>query len=120
MYDSLLRGKYMKNASKKHSLETRSTLSLLANSIKVGRKARKMTQQDLAERIGISRSTLQRIEKGDPTCEIGSIFEAAAIVGIPLMGDKIDKARLSTTMTSMLSVLPKRIQSRTVTVDDNF
>lgn len=45
---------------------------------------RRLTAQELAQRIGMSRSTLQRIEKGDPKVEIGLMFEAAAILGVKL------------------------------------
>ena len=52
--------------------------------IREARKERRMTAQELAERAGISRGLLQRIEKGDLKCEIGVVFEAAAIVGVRL------------------------------------
>ena len=57
---------------------------MLGKSIRLGRMQRRLTAQDLAERVGVSRSTLQRIEKGDPKVEIGLMFEAAAIVGVTL------------------------------------
>ena len=43
-----------------------------------------MAEADLAERIGVARSTLQKIEKGAPQVEIGLVFEAAIITGVPL------------------------------------
>ena len=59
-------------------------LALLGKTIRLGRMQRRLTAQELAERVGVSRSTLQRIEKGDPKVEIGLMFEAAAIVGVKL------------------------------------
>lgn len=41
-----------------------------------------MTAQEVADRAGISRGLLQRIEKGDPKCELGATFEVATILGI--------------------------------------
>lgn len=41
-----------------------------------------MAAQDLANRVGISRTTLYNIEKGEPGPEIGIVFEAAALAGV--------------------------------------
>lgn len=57
---------------------------LLGRLIRLGRKERKMTVQEIAERAGISRGTVQRIEAGNLKCEIGLIFEVATIVGVPV------------------------------------
>jgi hypothetical protein len=40
-----------------------------------------MTAGQLAERAGLSRGLIYRIEKGDLGCAIGAVFEAAAIAG---------------------------------------
>jgi len=71
----------------------RQAITLLGQQIKLARKQRRMTAQDLADRAGISRGLVQRIEKGDPGCQIGAVFEAAAIVGVPLFD--ADSAALS-------------------------
>ena len=52
--------------------------------IREARNERKFTAQELADRAGISRGLLQRIEKGNLKCEIGAVFEVATIVGIKL------------------------------------
>lgn len=62
----------------------RQAITLLGRQIKLARKQRRMTAQELADRAGISRGLIQRIEKGDPGCQIGAVFETAAIVGVPL------------------------------------
>jgi transcriptional regulator with XRE-family HTH domain len=43
-----------------------------------------LTIEELAERAGLSRDLVQRIECGDMGCAISAAFEAAAIVGIRL------------------------------------
>lgn len=43
-----------------------------------------MTGEGLSKRAGISRRTLQKIERGDPKCEIGLVFEVANLVGVNL------------------------------------
>lgn len=57
-------------------------LKLLGKEIETGRKSKRITAESLAQRCGISRPTLRKIERGEPTVEIGVVFEAAAIVGI--------------------------------------
>lgn len=96
-------------------------LTLLGKLIRLARKQRRMTAAELAERTGISRSTLQRIEKGDPKVEVGTMFEAAALVGVPLfdagpgrLSDKI--ARID----DKLALLPKSIHKPATKVNDAF
>ena len=68
--------------------QTRDASELLGKLIRLGRKERKMTEADLSGRAGISRRTLQKIERGDPKCEIGLVFEVANLVGVNLFGDE--------------------------------
>jgi DNA-binding XRE family transcriptional regulator len=67
-----------------YSRLTVEALELLGQSIRLARKDRLMTEAELAKRVGISRTTLQQIEKGDPKVEIGLAFETAVIVGVDL------------------------------------
>jgi len=94
---------------------------LMSNLIRVARKERKLTTQEVSERAGISRGLLQRIEKGDLKCEIGAVFEVATIVGVKLFDAE------ATTLTKYirhtedkLSLLPKSVRKKTKTVDDDF
>jgi transcriptional regulator with XRE-family HTH domain len=66
------------------SQHSRHALVLLGRKIRLGRKTQGMTAQQLAERAGISRGLVQRIERGDPGSHIGAVFEVAAIVGVRL------------------------------------
>ena len=78
--------------------------------------------QDVAERAGISRTTLQKIEKGDSKTEIGLVFEVAVIVGVPLFDPDpatlaVERARAE----AMLALLPASIRpSAADRVDDDF
>jgi transcriptional regulator with XRE-family HTH domain len=69
-----------------YSHATQDALTLMGRQIRLARKQRKMSEANLAARIGIARSTLQLIQKGSPKAEIGLVFEAAHLVGIPLFG----------------------------------
>ena len=80
-----------------------------------------MTAQDIADRAGISRGLLQRIESGNPRCELGVAFEVAAIVGIRLFdADENTLARELNQTREMLALLPKSIRKNSRTVRDDF
>ncbi len=94
---------------------------LFGKLIRLGRKERKMTVQDLADRAGVSRGTIQRIESGNLKCEIGIVFEAAALVGVKLfhadaalLGSHSDRAG------DKLALLPGSIRKTKKVVDDDF
>jgi DNA-binding XRE family transcriptional regulator len=89
--------------------------------IKLGRRERRMSEDDLAGRAGIARRTLQRIEHGDPQCAIGLFFELAVLVGVKLF-DIDDHASLAMHLDRVndkLAVLPSRVRS-SVRVHDDF
>jgi len=105
------------NASKSvrtrtYSTQTEEAVRLLGMLIRTARIEKKMTARELSERAGISRDLLYRIEKGELRCEIGAVFETAAIVGVPLfdpdqskLGGHIQEAR------DRLTLLPKSVRS---------
>ncbi len=47
----------------------------LGGNLRLARKRRQLTVYQIAQRAGIHRSTLYRIEKGDPSVSIGSYFK---------------------------------------------
>ncbi|QTR45953.1 helix-turn-helix transcriptional regulator [Thiothrix litoralis] len=103
------------------STRTQTVLQVFAGMIRAARLERKMPQQDLAERLGVSRQTISAIEKGDAKVAIGTVFEAAAIVGIPLLAESSrDLQRLSTTVAGLTSLLPERARVPQVELDDDF
>lgn len=102
-------------------LQTREVGKLLGKLIRLGRKERKMTEEDLAGRAGISRRTLQKIERGNLKCEIGLVFEVAALTGVSLFGQEqsAEFAWHVGRTEEKLSLLPQRVRT-TVKVDDEF
>ncbi len=100
---------------------TKESAALLGKMIRHGRKQRQMTEHELASRLGIARSTLQRVEKGDPKVELGIMFEAAALVGVTLFdADETGVRTLSARMDDRLAVLPKHIYRAKKKVVDDF
>ena len=80
-----------------------------------------MTEEDLSGRAGISSRTLQKIERGDPKCEIGLVFEVAYIVGVKLFSDEENSTRYTygRHIDDRLALLPKRVR-KAVNVNDDF
>lgn len=100
---------------------TREALMLLGKQIRLGRKQRRMTEHELAERLGVARSTLQRMEKGDPKVEIGVMFEAAAMVGIKLFdADEKGLTAQVSRIDDRIALLPKHVYKAGKKVDDEF
>lgn len=111
-----------KSITRTYSRYTREAIKLLGLLIKLGRIERKLTAQDLAGRAGVSRGLLQRIEKGDPKCEIGVAFELAALVGIKLFdADTSSLAAHARQTEDKLALLPKHVHKKKErAVDDEF
>lgn len=104
-----------------YSRVTRQALSLLGKLIRIGRTERGMTAQDLADRAGISRTTLYNIEKGAPGPEIGIVFEVAALVGVRLFEyDERTLAMHNARLDEKLTLLPKSVRPSRQEVDDDF
>jgi transcriptional regulator with XRE-family HTH domain len=94
---------------------------LLGREIRLARKLRKWSESELATRAGISRYTLQKIEKGDMTCAIGLVFEAASLVGINLFEAKISPLRHQIrNVDEKIALLPKSTHSPKKVIDDDF
>jgi transcriptional regulator with XRE-family HTH domain len=101
--------------SRPNTRYTREALSLLGKEIAFARKSKKMTAATLSERCGISRVTLRKIERGDPTTEIGIVFEAAAIVGVRLFdAENTQSLHSSYAHTAeKIALLPKSVRLKT-------
>ena len=70
--------------NRSYSRVTREALIVLGKLIRVSRAERGLTAHELADRAGISRTTLCNIVKGLPGPEIGIVFEVASMVGVRL------------------------------------
>jgi len=104
-----------------YSRYSREAVTLLGKHVRLGRKQRKWTEHELAGRAGISRATLQKIEKGDLTVAIGLVFEVATLVGVILFDE--DRTSLAGHMAraeDKLAVLPGSVRKSSKVVDDDF
>jgi transcriptional regulator with XRE-family HTH domain len=111
----------MRKLPRVHSKIALEALTLFGLQIKQTRKQLRMTERDLAERMGVSRTTLQKIEKGEPFVEIGLAFEAAVLLGLPLFD--IERSSLGSSIERVqdkLALLPKAIRRPRAEIDDDF
>jgi len=104
-----------------YSQYTKEATTLLGSLIKTQRKKRLWTAAELAERVGVSLVTLRRIEKGDPRCSLGLVFEAASLVGVPLFhSDPLALSAHRARAEETLTLLPMKIRKSERDVDDDF
>ncbi len=111
----------MARIPRSYSKLTREALLLLAGQIRLARKSRRMSEHELAERIGVARSTVQLIEKGAPTVAVGLVFEAATIAGVDLfvpeattLAPQLERTR------DKLALMPGSIRKPAEPIDDDF
>jgi len=110
-----------KSINRTYSRYSLNATELLGALIREARIQQKHSAQSVADRAGISRGLLQRIEKGDPKCEIGVAFEVAKIVGVVLfeesenrLSEKLDQTKKN------LALLPKSAPKNSKAVRDDF
>lgn len=108
----------MSRKAHSYSPWTVDAVAVLGRQITAERRMRRWTQRDLAERAGISQGTLMAIEKGATSTSIGTVFEVAALLGIPLIGATEATAR--ELIDTRLSLLPKRVGQPRDDNDDDF
>jgi len=102
----------------RYGLHAAELLGLLIHDARISRG---LTVAQAAERAGLSRGLVHRIENGEMGCSIGAVFELAAMVGVPLfeeqpstLGQHLAAAR------SKLTLLPRRVRKSTKAVNDDF
>ncbi len=111
----------MPSKGRSYSKLTKEALKLLGQSIKLSRKGRRMSEKDLAERVGIARSTLQKVENGDPVVDIGIVFEAAVLTGVPLFEPEATSlASHLRGVRDKLNLMPTYIRKPKGEVKDDF
>jgi transcriptional regulator with XRE-family HTH domain len=111
----------VKPLSRPYSRYTSDALALTGQLVREARLAKALTTTDLAARAGVSRALLQRIERGDPGCSIGAVFEVASICGVPLF--EMDQRQLSAQLAHQrgkMALLPKSVRTSAIDVNDDF
>ena len=110
-----------KPAQRSYSRYAREAAALLGLLIHSARVERELTVAEVAERAGISRGLVNRIEKGDMGCSIGATFELAAIVGLRLFdAEPTTLTRHLSMARDKLTLLPKAVRTGTKKAKDEF
>lgn len=102
-------------------LQIRQAAELLGARVKESRVERRWTVRELAERAGISTSTLQKVERGNPGVTLGVAFDVATLVGVPLFEE--DRSRLAAELArrrDRLALLPQRVREPKGDLDNEF
>ncbi len=94
---------------------------LLGAEIRLARRRRRWSQDELAARTGVTARTIYKVEHGDLSVGLGAAFEAAALLGVPLFHS--DRSRLSADLDraearSALLPRPSRAPSNDEVMDD--
>lgn len=91
----------------------RQALVKLGGDIAVARKKRRISTVSMAERAFISRGTLYKLEKGDPSVSMGIYATALSLLGlIEGLGDVADRGSDTLGLDIDEDRLPKKIQPR--------
>lgn len=110
-----------KPAQRPYSRYSREAVELLGKLIRQARIERKFTAAELAQRANLSRGLVVRIEKGDPGCAIGAVFEAAAVVGVRLFdADQTALTGMVRAQRATLTLLPRSVRVSNTEVKDDF
>lgn len=92
------------------SRRTQAVVGVLGQSIRAARLRRGWSVAALAERVGVSAPTITKIERGNSSVAIGTVFEAARLVGVELYGGQQDLA--GHVARNELALLPQRGRTR--------
>ena len=104
-----------------YSPYSRAAVALLGSLISTARRERRLTAREVAERAGISRGLLRRIESGDVNCRVGTTFEVATIVGVPLFAtEEATLTRELSQARDKLALLPKSVRKKPQETWDDF
>lgn len=97
-------------------LPVRDALRRLGRDLAIARRKRRISTADMAERLFVSRDTLWRLERGDPTVALGTFVTAAYILQL-LDRLAVVAAAADDQLGLELDIdrLPRRIRRRTST-----
>lgn len=100
-------------AVKLNSLSARRALEALGANIKTARLKRRISVKGFAERVGVSESTISRLEKGGDGVSIGTLAMACLVLGeIGRISNFLDPGSDDTGLLFDRQTLPKRIDRK--------
>jgi transcriptional regulator with XRE-family HTH domain len=106
-------------------IAVRQAIRELGELIRLGRRERRFTQEELAERTGVSRMTVVRMEKGAPEVAVGHYLTAAWILGLPVLawsdfaGMRAESS-LAPYLENLRKHLSERVRAKKGVLSDDF
>ncbi|MCL5952943.1 MAG: helix-turn-helix domain-containing protein [Nitrospirae bacterium] len=95
-----------------NSFRIETALRKLGQDIADARKRRRISTSLMAERMGVTRVTLGRIEKGDPKVNMGAYAMAIMVLGkLEDLEMIVDRTRDPLGLNMLEETLPKRIRT---------
>ncbi len=92
----------------------RRALAKFGSDLSIARRKRGLTTAMVSQRLGISRSTYQRVEKGDPTVSLGVYAMALFVLGFgDVFGSLVDPGTDDQGLLLDVQRLPKRVRPKT-------
>ncbi len=89
-------------------------LKKLGRDLGIARRKRRLTAEMMAERMGVSKPTYLRAERGDPTVGLGVYAMALFVLGLGSpFADLIDVSRDDQALVLDVERLPERVRPRT-------
>ena len=80
--------------------------------LSIARRKRRLTVAMMCERLGVSKSTWQRLEKGDPTVSMGAYAQALFVLGLGTpLAELVDQRNDEQGLLLEAERLPKRVTS---------
>jgi DNA-binding XRE family transcriptional regulator len=75
----------VKNQITTTALNNPSFYSAWGEAVRIAREAKHLTQAELAEQVGLSRTSIVNVEAGRQGCLLHMALDIAGVVGVPLM-----------------------------------
>jgi len=94
-------------------MSVKRSLKALGGDIAIARRKRRFTVAMMVERMGVSKNTYLRVEKGDPTVTMGVYAMALFVLGYPdRFGGLMEPGRDEIGLSLDEERLPKRVRPR--------
>ncbi|WP_422002726.1 helix-turn-helix domain-containing protein [Roseovarius mucosus] len=88
-------------------------IARLGQDISRARRARRISTTDMAARMGVGRSTLHRLEQGDPGVSLNTLAMALSVLGLfDRLADLVDPASDELGLMLAEKTLPRNISRR--------
>lgn len=91
-------------------VHVRRSLVKFGSDLSIARRKRRLTVAMMCERLGVSKSTWQRLERGDPTVSMGAYAQTLFVLGFGTpLAELVDQSRDEQGLLLEAEHLPKRV-----------